>query len=71
LADLSGSIVSVTQNFEIESANDTAFRAYTEQTIGKRWIEGPSRWFLDMNLIKRIRIDESKSSRCAWMPSTF
>jgi hypothetical protein len=33
LADLSGSIASVTQNFEIESASDTAFRAYTEQTM--------------------------------------
>jgi hypothetical protein len=28
--------------------------------LGKRWIEGPSRYFLDMNLIKRIRIDEAK-----------
>ncbi len=29
-------------------------------TLGKRWIEGPSRYFLDMNLIKRIRLDERK-----------
>ena len=29
-------------------------------TLGKRWIEGPGRYFLDMNLIKRIRIDEAR-----------
>ena len=29
-------------------------------TLGKRWIEGPSRYSLDMNLIKRVRIDEAK-----------
>jgi len=28
--------------------------------LGKRWIEGPGRYTLDMNLIKRVRIDESK-----------
>jgi hypothetical protein len=29
-------------------------------TLGKRWIEGPGRYSLDMNLIKRVRIDETK-----------
>jgi hypothetical protein len=29
-------------------------------TLGKRWIEGPGRYSLDMNLIKRIRLDESR-----------
>jgi hypothetical protein len=29
-------------------------------TLGKRWIEGPGRYSLDMNLIKRVRIDEAK-----------
>ncbi|MBI2150378.1 MAG: TonB-dependent receptor [Acidobacteria bacterium] len=29
-------------------------------TLGQRWIEGPGHVKLDMNLVKRIRIDESK-----------
>ena len=29
-------------------------------TLGKRWIEGPGRYAFDMNLIKRVRIDETK-----------
>ncbi|PYS33738.1 MAG: hypothetical protein DMG14_31110, partial [Acidobacteria bacterium] len=29
--------------------------------LGLKWIEGPSRLSLDMNLVKRVRIDESKT----------
>ena len=29
-------------------------------TLGQRWIEGPGNVSLDMNMIKRVRIDESK-----------
>jgi hypothetical protein len=29
-------------------------------TLGQQWIEGPSRVGLDVNLVKRVRIDESK-----------
>jgi hypothetical protein len=29
--------------------------------LGLKWIEGPSRLGLDMNLVKRVRIDESKT----------
>jgi hypothetical protein len=29
-------------------------------TLGKRWIEGPGRYLLDMNLIKRVKLDESR-----------
>jgi hypothetical protein len=29
-------------------------------TLGQRWIEGPGHVFLDVNLVKRIRIDETK-----------
>jgi hypothetical protein len=30
-------------------------------TLGQQWIEGPGRIGLDVNLVKRIRIDEAKS----------
>jgi hypothetical protein len=29
-------------------------------TLGQRWIEGPGSFGLDMNLVKRVRIDENK-----------
>jgi hypothetical protein len=30
-------------------------------TLGQQWIEGPARIGLDVNLVKRVRIDETKS----------
>ena len=30
-------------------------------TLGQQWIEGPSRIGLDVNLVKRVRLDETKS----------
>jgi hypothetical protein len=30
-------------------------------TLGQQWIEGPARIGLDVNLVKRVRVDESKS----------